>query len=174
MGEVILSHVFEDLGIETSKSPEVSVFQRLKQTWDTFDLCELCNLDFSNLEGDQNARDLLDDLKDNANNALEIATQFSRDDYREMAQLCKFFISGGQHIKLRRPGAIHKARWMSKILYTLKICLLKEQIKQLPKGTVTTPQQQTKFNDFAMFIVYVYADWWLQCSSPSKATWLDL
>ena len=34
MGEIVLDHIFQDLKIEISKSPEVSVFQRLKKNWD--------------------------------------------------------------------------------------------------------------------------------------------
>ena len=33
VGELIVAHVFNDLKIEVSKSPEVSVFQRLRQNW---------------------------------------------------------------------------------------------------------------------------------------------
>ncbi len=32
-----------------------------------------------------------------------------------------------QAVKLNRPGALHKARWMAKLLNTIKICLLEQK-----------------------------------------------
>ena len=69
---------------------------------------------------------------------------------------------------------MHKARWMSKVLYSIKICLLKNQISVLPKGTITTLHQQEKLKEFVVFVVYVYCNWWLTCQSASFAPWLDL
>ena len=46
VGEVILEQVCSNLNIETSKSPDVSVFCRFKQNWSKVSHSEIDNLDF--------------------------------------------------------------------------------------------------------------------------------
>ena len=93
-----------------------------------------------------------------------------------MAQLCQAVLDDNErkHGTIRKPGAMHKARWMSKVLYSIKICLLKNQISVLPKGTITIFHQQEKMKEFVVFVVNVYCNWWLTCQSASFAPWLDL
>ena len=90
-----------------------------------------------------------------------------------MAQLCQAVLDDNERIHgtIRKPGAMLKARWMSKVLYSIKTCLLKNQISVLPKGTLTTFHEQEKLKEF---VVYVYCNWWLTCQSASFAPWLDL
>ncbi|KAK5879916.1 hypothetical protein CesoFtcFv8_022992 [Champsocephalus esox] len=38
IGEVLLSHIFTDLKMETSRSPEVTLFTRIRDIWDLWDL----------------------------------------------------------------------------------------------------------------------------------------
>lgn len=100
-----------------------------------------------------------------------------RDDYLEFTELCVLFLNGetvAQAVKLKRPGALHKARWMAKLLYSIKICLFREQIKQLPAGTITTSQQVVKVRDFVNFATLVYSHWWMNCNSAADAPRHDL
>ncbi|KAK5925702.1 hypothetical protein CgunFtcFv8_018206 [Champsocephalus gunnari] len=53
-------------------------------------------------------------------------------------------------VTFQRPGALHKARWMAKLLYTLKLAL--QHIALLPQGTITTWQQVLKIRAFANVI----------------------
>ena len=59
---------------------------------------------------------------------LEHPTQ-QREDYLEFAQLSLLYLTGkstvGDSYKLRAPAAYHHARWMSKVLYVIKLALLK-------------------------------------------------
>ena len=77
-------------------------------------------------------------------------------------------------VQLKRPGAMHKARWMSKLLYAIKICLSEQQTKQLPPGTVTTRQQVSKLRQFVVFVTHVYSAWWMTCTSVVDAPWRAL
>ena len=48
---------------------------------------------------------------------------FTRSEYREQVELSLLIISKGfepRQFKMRHPGAMHKARWMGKLLYTFK------------------------------------------------------
>jgi len=74
----------------------------------------------------------------------------------------------------QRPGALHKARWMAKLLYSLKIALLPKDISELPSGTVTTIQQVPMIRVFVRFVTHVYSIWWLTCKNKVDAPWNDL
>ena len=74
----------------------------------------------------------------------------------------------------RKPGTLPKARWMAKLLYSLKICLLECEIQKLPAGTITTRQQLLKLRDFVKFATLVYSSWWLSAGSAVDAPYNDL
>ena len=42
-----------------------------------------------------------------------------RDDYRELIKLSSIFLGGDKEnkLKIRHPGAMHQARWMSHLLF---------------------------------------------------------
>ena len=62
---------------------------------------------------------------------------------------------------IQRPGALHKARWMAKlIIYSLKLSLLETKIFDIPMGAITTKDQIPKLRDFVCFISLVYWKWW--------------
>jgi len=75
---------------------------------------------------------------------------------------------------MRKPGAMHKARWMAKVIYAIKMTLYSEQLRNLPKGTVAYGDQLDKLKDFVIFITHVYCDWWLKCQSIKRAPLMDL
>lgn len=60
-----------------------------------------------------------------------------------------------------RPGALHKARWMAKIIYCIKMVLISSSINELPKGSVFAAGQLLKISKFVKFVVHVYVPWWL-------------
>ena len=69
-----------------------------------------------------------------------------REDYRELLELVVIFLGGvakrvrsndvaDVDISIRKPGAIHRARFMASCLYLLKICLYSKQFKSLQKNS---------------------------------------
>ena len=58
--------------------------------------------------------------------------QFIRGDYKELVNLVLLYLTGdndNEHgSNFNRPGALHRARWMSKMIYCLKIDLLSDKI----------------------------------------------
>lgn len=52
-----------------------------------------------------------------------------RDDYREFLELVKIFLGSvpERGIRFMAPGATHHARWLSKVIYSLKIWMFKGQ-----------------------------------------------
>ena len=65
------------------------------------------------------------------------------------------------------PAAYHRARWMAKLIYCLKIYLFRSQFK-LTKKEITGLQQ------FNLFIVTVYIKAWFTCPSTASAPRQDL
>ena len=94
-----------------------------------------------------------------------------RGDYKELVKLTLLYLNGDveSFSGLIKPGALHKARWMAKILYSIKIVLLQRQIATLPRGTITTPAQLKKIARFVQFIVFCYVPWWLTAPSAADA-----
>ena len=103
---------------------------------------------------------------------------FTRGDYKELVELSLFYLTQGQepqNLKLLHPGAFHKARWMAKLIFCLKINLLANDIStKLPKGAVFGKGQQEKISRFTQFVVFTYLPWWLTSSVSSSAPFNDL
>ena len=74
----------------------------------------------------------------------ERADFFIRGDYKELVELVVQYIEPEsfedifkKKFVFRKPGAHHKARWMARLLYGLKMLLLRKLItKELHRGTV--------------------------------------
>jgi hypothetical protein len=162
-GEVIISHVFDDLKIETSRSPEVTVFAKLRKNWNDIpqDTQPLSYFEISNFPTE--THDCILKWKAEIIYMSQLKSEFVRGDYKELMNLCVAYLNNGTEVKFCRPGAIHKARWMSQLVYALKIVLLEKQILMLPKEKKITMAQVAKIKDFVNFISLVYCSWWFKC-----------
>jgi hypothetical protein len=114
MFEVLLSDAF-GVCFGLSTGPEILLSKRFKEKW-------------SNLIHRQpkpNVTPLItacDSL--NAFIADQLHLGHSRDDYREFLQLAAGLVDLDVLTTLRKPGALHRARWMAKAIYSMKIELL--------------------------------------------------
>ena len=72
--------------------------------------------------------------------------------------------------KFLKPGAVHKARRMSKKLYCYKLVLLQDH---LPPG-VATQSQIKKLERIVQFFIFVFNDWLLNCSVATSVSRQDL
>ena len=108
---MVLSHVFDDLKIEVSKSPEVSLFLRFRKNWDLILHSKdafWIRLDVSVYNAD--AQSVLASCRDAVLDITRSSGKFRRDDYKEFADLCRSFLNDEEYYDatLRRPGAMHK------------------------------------------------------------------
>ncbi len=179
IGEVIISHVFDDLKIEASKSPDVSLFTRFRKQFNPLNIAyernSLKRLDLSNYS--DTGRLLLSQFSCDVLQLCRSELELRRDDYKEFVELCTIFLDTtvtDVQVSFKRPGALHKARWMAKLLYSIKICLLEEQIQGLPRGSITAPHQVKKIREFVIFVTTIYSTWWMTCASVADAPWNDL
>ena len=172
VNEVILTHVWDALQIEVAKSPEVSLFERFRDLWPFLDH-SIKDCDFL---------DCPSSLIDQKNSTLEFlmkieADELVRDDYKELLQLCILFIQGktDKIVTFKTCGALHKARWMAKIIYGIKMVLMVTKVNKLHKQkAVFAKGQFDKLVQFIMFSVYVYAPYWFKAHSAIHAPQNDL
>jgi hypothetical protein len=123
------------------------------------------------------ARKVIDNLQDYAVQVAQANLQQKRDDYLEFVELCLVFLDAypeERPFSFKQPGAMHRARWMAKVLYSVKISLLQDKIAQLPTGKVTSKQQPNKIRDFVTFVTLLYSPWWLECAVAIDTPWNDL
>lgn len=180
VGEVVLSHVFDDLQIEASKSPDVTLFTRLRKNFNLLSVVRSVDERLSRFDStvcSESAQGFIGECRDNVLTLAHSELPTRRDDYKEFIELCMVFLDGevpARRVTFKRPGALHKARWMAKLIYSIKICLFEQQIQDLPRGTITTLQQVSKVRDFVNFVTLIYSTWWITTNSMEDAPWNDL
>ena len=82
-----------------------------------------------------------------------------RHDYQVLAVTTLMFVDNSKantNIVVKAPGAIHKARWMAKALYTLKIALFWNQLKN-----VYSEKELKNIHTLAIFLAVFYTKQWL-------------
>lgn len=188
--ELILSAVFAR-GEGFTTSPDIPVFKRFQREWKNIDT----NIFETGIE-DQlilnavhgSMQDILDFIKNqlSASQAKYIFFFFilyilyshlifsfqkshARKDYKEFLELVSIFLGGykNKEIKFKQPGAMHRARWMSKAIYCLKIWMFRKQF-------CLTPQEEKLVREICLFVVVVYAKFWFLAPLPSSAPNNDL
>lgn len=68
---------------------------------------------------------------------------------------------------IRKPGACHRARWMAKLIYALKIFLYRNEFS-------LTAQELVKLREFIKFILKLYVKPWFMSRSAILAAFNDL
>ena len=70
-------------------------------------------------------------------------------------------------LAFKKPGAVHKARWMSKVLYSLKIWMFQDQFD-------LNEDLCTGLTDIVLFILLVYFKAWFNAPHSIEAPFNDL
>jgi hypothetical protein len=95
IGEIIISQVFNDMKIETSKSPDVMLFHRLRQNWEALMQVDTGNLKILKLgELSGEALPLVLSFNDEALTVVSEKQMLKRDFYKEFCELCAVFLTG--------------------------------------------------------------------------------
>lgn len=128
--ELVIGVVFESTIETQSKGPNITIFERFSKAWP--------DIDKSNYRGlEQNDMDkyfpmaVKQDLVNFINSQLNIDKD--RKDYDEFLSLALLILGeeghrpNGKQIKIKKPGAISRARWMAKLIYSFKIYLFRDQ-----------------------------------------------
>jgi len=93
----------------------------------------------------------------------------TRDDYRELLELTILFLgeTPPRGVRLMAPGAMHRARWMAKLLYCVKIWMFKQQFR-------LTAAEATRLREISLFGCLLYTKAWTLCPNAAAAPANDL
>ena len=132
MTQVFLSHVFKDLKVEKATSPDVTVLLRFLQVFPALDWPPK-HLNFMEVTEPT----LVTKQPELSAKIRRLLSQnFTRDDYKKFLKLVivllkRFSITGQEEFLICGDtltyGAVHKARWMSKVIYSIMIVLYKDE-----------------------------------------------
>ena len=167
IGEIVVGDVWKVLDIEKSSSSKVSIFQKLQKHWDTINPSSLVKEDL-NFISDPNTTVIIEEY------LLFHKQDFPRGDYKELINLCLMYVGCPSiPIKFFRPGALHQARWMAKLIYSLKIVMLSKRLGSL-YPTDFPAETLHKMERFVQFAVKVYIIWWLKAPVSKDSPQNDL
>lgn len=166
-------HIFElvseavfSVQIKTSCSPDVLLFKRFKSKWSCID-----NSDYRTALDDEYAANAITDIKDDIVAFAEdqLSTRQPQDDYRELLEITILFLGSRPHrgVHIMAPGAMHKARWMAKAIYAIKIWMFAKQFK-------LTKTEDSGLRDVAIFVSSLYVKAWFQAPLSTSAPAADL
>ena len=119
----------------SSSGPEIKLFQRFKAEWEIINQEEYTTL---NLELEPETKH---DIVSFCSSQLH--EYQPGDDYKEFLRLAMITLgampklqSDNQTYHFIAPGATHRAEWMAKAIYSLKIGLYREQFKLISKKKI--------------------------------------
>jgi hypothetical protein len=144
-----------------TSSPEVPLFKRFQEYWGFIDTAK-----FEPGIAYDHVACLVEVVRENT---IEFANKhlkqsLPRDDYKEFLELVIVFLGAApaRGVRFTSPGAMHHARWMSKVIYSLKIWIFKSQFK-------LTPAEER-----GLCYVCVYLQAWISAPLASCALYNDM
>ena len=145
--ELIVAKVFDTL-MGPSSGPNIKLFQRFGECWGS--------IDRSNYKSGLDEGSIASALNPVRNDLIHFIrqqlTEFQPgDDYRELLQLSLLFLGAecSADVHVQAPGAFHRARWMAKLIYSLKIFLYRSQFR-------LTARELSSLGHFNTFVLKVY------------------
>ena len=179
ISEVMLENVFRIYDV--SKSPNIELFQHFKEFWP-----QINQKSFSTAADDESMANMIAPWKDDVIQFAEkqLEQHQPRDDYRELLELSIVFLGGTppRGIRFQYPGAVHRARWMARAIYAIKMWLFHNQYEPLQPSKTTRTTRGPSFSDkiwnhlknICLFVTSVYIRYWFQCPSSTAAPRNDL
>lgn len=163
--ELLPAAAFKKVMGDTS-NPEVLLFKRFQAQWEHLD-----TQSYDDYSTDETVFHALCDVRESLVLFLHSSLEKNqpRDDYREIVEITAIFLGcpppRGAHFM--SPGPMHHARWMSKVIYSLKVWLFRKQFRM-------TPREEKGLRDLSIFFVRVYVKAWICAPFATKAPQNDL
>jgi hypothetical protein len=162
--EILMRGVFEKK-IPGTVGPDVPFFKEFRNQWS--------KIDKTKFRAGIEEREICKLFKDDKERILQFLREkldspHARADYKEFLELCIIFLgeSPKDEISFRQPGAIHHARWMAKVVYSLKIFIFRKVFK-------LKPATEKALAKITVFIVKIYVRVWFSAPIPITAPNLD-
>jgi hypothetical protein len=176
IAEIMLEKVFSLNDV--SKSPNMEIFVHFREYWPKV------NQDaFSTAMADEGTAALVEPWKDNiiAFAAAQLENFQPRDDYRELLELTIIFLGGvpRRGIRFMYPGAVHRARWMARAIYCIKMWLFRseyplQQRSGISRSLSTSDRLWSHLKRVCLFVTCVYVKYWFESPSSTGAPRNDL
>jgi hypothetical protein len=148
MFEVLLADIFQVCLRSPSTGPDILIFKRFREKWSDLnhDIFKQRTVPLI-IVSDQVKEFILEHCN----------KSYPREDYREFICLAGLMVGLDVKANIRKPGALHRARWMAKAIYSLKIELLFNGNEQTFPLTGCEFQGVQRFN---RFVVTIYIQSW--------------
>ena len=148
-----------------SSGPDVVLFKRFQKKWASIDATKPEPFDGSDMP--PHLHDTRDDLLAQFGRLLD--NNYPRDDYRELLELAIIVLGGvpKRGVRISRPGALHRARWMAKAIYSMKIYLFRAQFR-------LTASEKKGLQRIVTFVASTYVTAWFKAPLPASAPAQDL
>ena len=164
--ELVIGEVFSTL-MGPSHGPEILIFKKFQSQWESIDKTKF-QTGAENEEVSLLLRDCKSDILKWAKLTLE-QKELVRGDYCELLEISIVFLGDVpfRGIHFQAPGPMHRARWMAKIIYSMKIWMFRSQF------TLTSNEEHC-LRDMCIFTIKVYQKAWMEASFPISAPRNDL
>jgi hypothetical protein len=163
--EIMLEEVFS-LTMGPSSGPDIGLFKRFKSYWP-----KIAMVDYKPGIQDADVASALHDVTGNVSQFCiqQLEVTQPRDDYRELLELTIIFLGGipPRGVHFAKPGAMHRARFMARLIYSLKIFAFRTVFK-------LTPRELQGMKEFCVFGIKHYIKSWFTCRLPTAAPKNDL
>ncbi|XP_038113187.1 uncharacterized protein LOC119767778 isoform X1 [Culex quinquefasciatus] len=159
--ELLLSKAF-CICFGPTTSPETNLFKVFKENWPLFK---------KNSPKPMRIKKHHQTFRDSTVRTLKSIREWPRNDYRELFDLTLFALGEKPHdFSWKAPGAVHHARWMSKLIYATKIFLLRKEghLIGLKK------EDEKKIERFVLFGSLIYTAAWAEAPLATEAAINDL
>ena len=145
-------------------APYIKQFKDFQASWDSIDKKK-----FVKLQINESLQSRANEIIDFCKAQLASNKKFARGDYKESLELVLVCLgcSIPTTFTFKKPGALHKARFMAKILYGLKIFLFRFELNR-------NQAEQQKLQRFTTFICLFYIKHWFKAPIAVDAPKTDL
>lgn len=130
--ELVLSRTYTVAMNDKSQSPDIALFVRFKSHWKKLENSKVESGMLDSRVSSCFGEELRVQLINLVHHQLSIQNK-TRKDYVEFLELALIFLNEtsykGKQIKIRSPGALHRARFMARAIYCLKIFAFRSQFK---------------------------------------------
>lgn len=124
--EVVISNVYSIALKDNSQSPNITIFEKFQNSWKTIDSTRYESaMNIEEVKKSITAKEK-DEIIEFVQHQLSLQKQ-SRKDYVEFLQLVLLFLGTKEKFHIRSPGAMHRARFMARVIYGLKMILFRGQ-----------------------------------------------
>ena len=145
------------------------LFKRFRENYCNLTFDDTKNYNFLSYDNEEKSR--INEVIAKVSECLQSKLLSFRDDYKELLELTYVLLTRDiTNFKIKTPGALHKARWMAKLLYSFKIILLSNKIEtELPRGAVYSSGVLKKITKFVKIVLLQYVSWWIDSTSSINA-----